>query len=96
MLRIDGSLDKFGEEGLARLRFARARRYITVDIQIPETAWQPRSPHQRKEYIAQQVKSAILSCVQRLQKDGLSVQKDVLSFEVNAATSEFLAHAIDG
>ena len=36
VLRVDGSLATYGEEGNARLRFARGRRYITVDIQVPE------------------------------------------------------------
>ena len=39
VLRVDASLDRFGPEGLARLRFAKASRYITVDFQIPEVAW---------------------------------------------------------
>lgn len=39
VLRVDGSLATYGEEGNACLRFAKARRYITVDIQIPEHVW---------------------------------------------------------
>lgn len=36
VLRVDGSIAKFVEEGLARMRLSRAKCHITIDIQIPE------------------------------------------------------------
>jgi hypothetical protein len=95
VLRVDGSLDKFGDEGLARLRFAKARRYITVDVQVPENVWCPMSKRQLQEYLAHQVKGAIALCVRRLQKDKHAVAEKELFMEVEAAINEYLAEKKD-
>jgi hypothetical protein len=90
VLRVDGSLDKFGVEGLARLRFAKSRRYITLDIQVPEEVWKPLDEFQTKSYLAKQVKAAIDACVGRLVKDGCHVNVDALQSEVDAALRKFV------
>ena len=92
VLRVDGSLDRFGPEGLARLRFAKAKRYITVDVQIPEAVWRGKSTPQLKQYIAGTVAHAVGACVGRLNKDGHPVQ-ELLLVELEAACSEYLAPA---
>ena len=91
VLRVDGSLDTFGAEGLARLRFAKARRYITIDVQIPEAVWRPLDRGQIKEYLAHRIRDAIEGCVARLQKDRQAVETGRLFSEINVATAEFLA-----
>jgi hypothetical protein len=91
VLRVDGTLDKFGPEGLARLRFAKARRYITLDIQVPESVWQPLTRHQAKVYLVRQVRVALEACVDRLTKDGHSVNNQLLWEEVNLACTRYLA-----
>lgn len=91
VLRVDGTLDKFGEEGLAHLRFAKAHRYITVDIQIPETVWQPMSTQQLKAYLALQVKNGIFACASRLIKEKYAVAAQELQSQIDAATNEYLA-----
>ena len=69
VLRVDGSLAKYGEEGLARLRFSKVHRYVNVDIQVPEAVWQTKNDPELRGYIAAQVAKAISSCIGRLQKD---------------------------
>ena len=96
VLRVDGSLDKFGDEGLARLRFAKAKRYITIDIQIPEGVWQPMSVSQTKNYLAKQVRSAILSCVERLVREKCLVDRALLQAQVDVGINEYLAIENDG
>jgi hypothetical protein len=91
VLRVDGSLAKYGEEGLARLRFAKAGRYITLDIQIPEAAWKPLDKAGTKLYLAKQVQAAVGACVERLARDKYEVNHPRLSAELNAAVSEYLA-----
>jgi len=90
VLRIDGSLDQFGEEGIARLRFAKARRYITVDIQIPQAVWGALSITQLKLYLAGQVKSAMEACISRLKKERCEIDEKQLLEQVNAAIHEYL------
>jgi hypothetical protein len=90
VLRVDGSLVKFGDEGLARLRFAKARRYITIDIQIPETVWRPMSRSQTKQYLVNQVRSAIDMCVSRLIQVKVAVAEVLLWVQIEAAIEEYL------
>lgn len=91
VLRVDGSLDKFGDEGLARLRFAKAKRYITIDIQIPEYIWQPMSEVQTAQYLATQVQTAIRACTQRLVKEKCPVDTDTLNKEINLGIDSYLS-----
>jgi hypothetical protein len=95
VLRVDGSLDKFGPEGLTRIRFAKARRYITLDIQVPEPVWQPLSSQEAKEYLVRQVREALAVCVRRLAKDGCSVDEQSLWSEVTAASIKYLSSSSD-
>ena len=90
VLLVNGSIATFGEEGLTRLRFAKVRRYITIDVQITEAAWRSRSGIQLKEYIANQINAAIKACIARLQKDKHPVAENLLEAEVNAAIAEYL------
>jgi hypothetical protein len=96
VLRVDGSLDKFGDEGFTRVRYAKARRYITVDVQIPEAVWQPMSKHQFRSYLAYQVKGAVAVCVARLRRDKHAVAENDLYEEIEAAINEYLEVANDG
>jgi hypothetical protein len=94
VLRIDGSLDKFGPEGLTRLRFAKARRYITIDVQVPESAWNGKSVPELKRYLATMVTEAIRACVARLRQDRYPVQ-ELLFTELSTACSQYLAASHD-
>ena len=84
-------MEKFGAEGLARLRFAKAQRYITVDVQIPEAAWQGKSTSQLKHYISGRVAEAVHACVARLKKEKHHVQESLLFAEIGAASAEYFA-----
>ena len=96
VLRVDGSLDQFGDEGFARLRYAKARRYITVDVQIPKAVWQPMSKPQFRSYIAHRVKEAVAVCTERLRQDKQAVAEKELYAEIEAAINEYLSLEIDG
>jgi hypothetical protein len=89
VLRIDGPFQKFGEEGIARLRFAKKQRYITADIQIPSDVWEVRSKNELRDYLAQKVRETIVIFVERLRKDKLEVDADSLFKEVDAGISIF-------
>ncbi len=96
VLRIDGSLDQFGEEGLAHLRFAKKKRYITIDIQIPSSVWQPMNNLQFKAYLANQVTLAIGACVQRLKQESIVVAEKELFSQLSSATTKYLSNAKHG
>ena len=94
ILRVDGSLDKFGTEGIARLMFSKVRRYIKVEVQIPESVWRPMTDSQTKEYLVRQVKAAISACVARLRKDNCPINEQNLLAEIDTATKAFLANMV--
>jgi len=89
VLRVDGSLDKFGPEAITRLRFAKKQRYITADIQIPERCWQPLSDLDLRRYLSSRVDAAIRLCVARLQRDGYAVAESNLMTEVTSAIHDY-------
>jgi hypothetical protein len=89
VLRVSGSLDKFGPEAITRLRFAKKQRYITVDIQIPEDAWRPLSDVELRQYLSARVQEAIRVCIARLEKDGHTVADGELMREVSRAIDEY-------
>jgi hypothetical protein len=90
VLRVDGSIAKFGNEGLERLRLYRTRRYIAVDIQIPEAVWQAKTEQELKSYLALQVTAAISACCARLKKEKWAVSERELMAQVQAATHDYL------
>ena len=94
VLRVDGSLQSYGEEGLARLRLYKSRGFVTVDIQIPEQAWKPLSAQELREYIARQVLYAVEACVSRLERDSL-VQRALLLSSVRRGIAQYLGHNSD-
>jgi len=93
-LRIDGTLQTFGAEGLARLRFERSRRYIKVEIQIPEAVWRPLNASETKLYLVRQVRAAIAACIERLEKDKHPVAKTELYAQMESAFDEYLSNVI--
>jgi hypothetical protein len=93
LLLVDGTLDKFGPEGIFKLRFAKARRYIAVDIQIPQSRWEPMSEWQLREYLAEQCMAAIKACVSRLKKERIAVEECALWSEVEQAIQAYIAEA---
>lgn len=89
VLRVDGSLQAFGDEGLAKLRFAKKRRYITVDIQIPEAVWTTKSQAQLRHYLLAQVGKALELCISHLQRSGVATYESAFWAEFQSAAEEY-------
>jgi len=96
VLRIDGSLQTYGDEGVHRLRFMKQHRYISADIQIPAHVWQTKSEGELKSYIAHQTEVAIMASAERLKRAGSTVNDVELLREVRAALVEYLDVEIQG
>lgn len=90
VLRVDGRLHKFGEEGITCLRFEKSKRYITADVQIPESVWQNMSESQTKLYLATQVRAAMSIFITRLIKEKYTIAEKLLWSEIDAAIIEFM------
>jgi len=90
-IRTDGKYQKFGKEGIERIRRRIVDRYIGAEIIIPESVWRPKSRNELRDYLAMQVRAALEACVARLRKDQERVDEVRLFGEVDAALSRFRA-----
>ncbi|MBO7924594.1 hypothetical protein C7Y69_21295 [Alteromonas sp. KS69] len=96
VLRVDGSIQKFGDEEITRLRFAKKQRYITADIQIPEAVWSGKTKNELRDYIAQKVRESIVLFVARLKKDKIEVDEDSLFRDIDVGISQFTSISYEG
>ena len=60
-----------------------------MEIIIPEAVWRNRSRNELRDYLARQVRTALLRCVDRLRKDKETVDESRLFGEIDVAISEF-------
>ena len=91
VIRVDGSIHKFGEEKITRVRFAKKKRYITADIQVPESVWKPKTKNEIRDYIALKFRESIKLFVSRLKKEKLEIDDVSLFKEIDFAINEFKA-----
>ena len=89
VIRVDGDLHTFGEEGIARLRFAKKRRYITADIQIPKGVWADKTKNEIRDYIAERVRETIVMFTLCLKKEGIETDDQALLCEVDEGIQKF-------
>ncbi|MCU7998855.1 hypothetical protein [Shewanella sp. SM95] len=93
VLRVDGEFAKYGLEGVHRVRFAKKSRYLTADIQIPESVWRLAREEDLRLYLGSSLRSAIEILVARLKKAGIAVVEISLYTEMNVAITEFTQRA---
>jgi len=65
------------------------QRYITADIQIPESVWQSKSKNKIRDYLALKIREVIELFVARLKKDKLEINEQLLLIEIDQDISEF-------
>jgi hypothetical protein len=90
VLRIDGSVKKYGAEGVDRIRRRKREEYITADICIPERRWKGASAKEFSRYLSSAVKSALRTCVAYLKKQKVDVDEHRLLLDYGEAEAEFL------
>ncbi len=78
ILRIGGTLQEFDFEGCERVRRNRKEKYITVDLGIPSYRWQGISEHEFRRFLLEAVKTGLLCCLRRLEKDKTEVAAERL------------------
>ena len=72
------------------MRLARKQRYISADIQVPESVWRPKNEAELKVYLAGQVGTAMKVLLERLQRESIPIDVDALLAEFEAAVREFV------
>lgn len=89
VIRVDGAIQQFGKEEITRLRFAKKKRYITADIQIPENVWTVKTKNELRDYIAQKVREAIVLFVTRLKMENIEVDEKSLFKDIDVGIGYF-------
>ena len=89
VIRVDGSINQFGNEEITRLRFAKKKRYITADIQIPESVWSSKTKNEIRDYIAEKIRETLKLFVTRLKKEKIEIDDNSLFNEVDTGINEF-------
>jgi hypothetical protein len=90
VLRIDGSIKKYGAEGVDRMRRRKKEQYITADICIPERRWKGVSAREFSRYLSSAVKSALQTCVAYLRKQKVDVDEHRLLLDYGEVEARFL------
>ena len=78
ILRIDGDLGYWNQEGCDRMRRSKKERYITIDIYVPRSRWEGVSGLEIRTYLATCVEDAFRRMIAKLQKDKVAVDGDGL------------------
>jgi hypothetical protein len=78
VIRIDGDIDHWEQEGCDRMRRSKKERYITIDIYVPRHRWQGVSGMEIRAYLAACVEDAFGRMIAKLKKDKVAVDGDAL------------------
>jgi hypothetical protein len=91
ILRVNGSLTKFGEEGVEPPKLRRG--YIQVDIVVPESRWGTAAVVQRS-YLANVVGDALAAIADSLEKKNRLLNREKLLSDYSAVRENFLTNAV--
>jgi len=94
VLRVSGRIWNFDSEGVERLRRSRKKRYITVDIVIPQKRWKNVPAEKVRDDLAAIVRKALEQEVTRLAKDREDVKQAEFWTDVDKVLQTFLAEKV--
>jgi len=94
ILRVSGKIWNFDSEGVERMRRSHKKRYITVDIVIPEKRWRRVPRHKVRDDFAALVRTALLLEVGRLKKDKENVDEVGFRRDVDKVLNRFLSEDV--
>ena len=90
VVRVDGDIWHWEQEGCDRMRRSKKDRYITIDIYVPRQRWQGVSGDEIRRYLAACVADAFGRMIAKLKKDKVSVDGDALLRDFAAVKAAYL------
>ena len=96
VMRVGGAFQAFDFEGIERLRRSKLKRYLTVDIGVPEYLWRSKTRPELARYLAQCVEDALKAFIEKLKKDKAQVEGERLMAEWEEAKAAFLEDVDSG
>lgn len=90
VLRIDGDIDHWEQEGSDRMRRSKKERYITIDIYVPRKRWEGVSGLEIRRYLAACTEEALHKMIGKLRRDKVAVDGDALLRDFATLKERFL------
>jgi len=90
VLRIDGSVQAWGQSGVSNTSISKKKRYVTADIFMTEATWQSGGKEVRA-FLASHLREAIELMAEVVQKAKLDFSSDALLADIDAAVVAYLS-----
>jgi hypothetical protein len=91
VIRIDGDIYHWEQEGCDRMRRSKKERYITIDIYVPRARWEGVSGIEIRKYLAACVEDAFRRMIGKLQRDKVAVDGDALLRDFATVREQYLS-----
>lgn len=90
VLRVDGDISYWNQEGCDRMRRRKKERYITIDIYVPRSRWENVPGLEIRKYLAACVEDAFQRMIAKLRKDKVAVDGDALLRDFAVVKEKYL------
>ena len=90
VLRVDGDIAYWEQEGCDRMRRRKKDRYITIDIYVPRSRWEGVPGIEIRKYLAACVEDAFQRMIDKLRRDKVVVDGDALLRDFAVAKAQYL------
>lgn len=90
VLRVDGDIAYWEQEGCDRMRRSKKKRYITIDIYVPQWRWEGVPGIEIRTYLAACVEDAFQRMIGKLKRDKVAVDGDALLRDFAMAKAQYL------
>ncbi len=91
ILRIDGDIDRWEQEGCDRMRRNKKERYITIDIYVPRQRWDGVNGLEIRQYLTACVEEAFRRMLDKLQRDKTTVDGTALLDDFAIVRKQYLS-----
>ena len=90
VIRVDGDIWHWEQEGCDRMRRSKKKRYITIDIYVPRSRWEGVPGIEIRKYLAACVEDAFQRMIDKLRRDKVVVDGDALLRDFAVAKAQYL------
>ena len=90
VIRVDGDIWHWEQEGCDRMRRRKKDRYITIDIYVPRSRWEGVPGIEIRKYLAACVEDAFQRMIGKLRRDKVVVDGDALLRDFAVAKAQYL------
>lgn len=89
VLRIDGSVQSWGQSGINNIVLQKKRGYITADIFMPKEVWSAGNVRYLRKFLGDKVKSAIIEMAERVKQSKIDLSIEELRRDIDRAINKY-------